>query len=121
MAVPPVSTSYVYALYLNLHSFVYFGCMSLSPPASAMTYMHSKHVAHCDLSLENVLVTASNFNVTIIDFGLGATTDGLGHSMELFGRRGGCGKANYLAPEVATVPRHPVSILLCILSCLHVL
>ena len=66
---------------------------------AAMTYMHSKHIAHCDLSLENVLITASNMNVRIIDFGLGAATDGLGHSAELFTRTG-CGKPNYLAPEV---------------------
>ncbi len=64
-----------------------------------MEYIHSKHIAHCDLSLENVLVIPSTLTVCIIDFGLAVATDGMGHSEELF-TRVGCGKANYLAPEV---------------------
>ncbi len=69
---------------------------SLSP---ALRYLHSKHIAHCDLSLENVLVRQSTLEICVIDFGLAVATDGLGHSEELM-RRPACGKMQYLAPEV---------------------
>lgn len=68
-------------------------------PCPALTYLHSKHIAHCDMSLENVLVRQSTMDICIIDYGLAVATDGLGHSEELM-RRPACGKMNYLAPEV---------------------
>lgn len=70
------------------------------PCIAALAYLHSKHIAHCDLSLENVLITRSNGRIKVIDFGLAVPTDGMGHSAELMARPPGAGKDNYLAPEV---------------------
>ncbi len=69
------------------------------PLLAALSYLHSKHIAHCDLSLENVLIIPSSKRIKIIDFGLAVATDGMGNSEDLL-RRPGCGKPAYLAPEV---------------------
>ena len=74
----------------------------LPPPlcTAALTYLHSKHIAHCDLSLENVLVRPSTLQLCVIDFGLCVPTNGCGHSEDLM-QRSAQGKLRYLAPEVS--------------------
>jgi serine/threonine protein kinase len=74
---------------------------STSPwlPTPALTYLHSKHIAHCDLSLENVVIRPSDLRLCILDFGLCVATNGAGHSEELL-LRPPHGKAKYQAPEV---------------------
>ena len=71
------------------------------PPlcTAALTYLHSKHIAHCDLSLENVVIRPSDLRLCILDFGLCVATNGAGHSEELL-LRPPHGKAKYQAPEV---------------------
>jgi hypothetical protein len=70
-----------------------------TPPPAALAYVHSKHIAHCDMSLENVIIRRSDLRLCIIDFGLCVPTDGRGHSAE-FATRPPCGKYPYMAPEV---------------------
>ncbi|KAF0695194.1 Aste57867_13958 [Aphanomyces stellatus] len=61
--------------------------------ASGLQYMHGHGYAHCDLSLENVLVNAAG-HAKICDFGLSAN---------LFEwKSGGVGKSFYMAPEMYT-------------------
>ncbi|KAF0700498.1 Aste57867_8982 [Aphanomyces stellatus] len=59
--------------------------------AAAVGFMHSRGVAHRDLSLENVLLDAQN-NCHVCDFGLAAKTMTLRHET--------VGKPFYMAPEV---------------------
>ncbi len=40
----------------------------------ALTFMHDRHIAHADMSCENVLVIASSKHVKVIDFGTHAPT-----------------------------------------------
>ncbi|KAG9410226.1 hypothetical protein AC1031_018260 [Aphanomyces cochlioides] len=56
-------------------------------------YMHSCGIAHCDLSLENVLMDA-NGGLKVSDFGLSMTVDKR--------RRHAVGKTFYMAPEMHT-------------------
>ncbi|KAG9404452.1 hypothetical protein AC1031_004658 [Aphanomyces cochlioides] len=61
--------------------------------ASAVQYMHSLGYAHCDLSLENVLIDAAG-QAKLCDFGLASN---------LFEwKTGGVGKSFYMAPEMYT-------------------
>ncbi|CAE7556531.1 MARK1, partial [Symbiodinium pilosum] len=62
---------------------------------TAVQHLHSLHIAHCDLSLENILLTTSSDNtpqVKLIDFGMAAIKQDL-----LVGPRG---KPSYQAPEM---------------------
>ncbi len=63
-----------------------------------LALMQSKRIAHCDLSLENVMLTTTG-QVKVIDFALcvSAMPDGL--SPELVARAA-AGKAAYVSPEV---------------------
>jgi serine/threonine protein kinase len=67
---------------------------------AVVQHLHSRGIAHCDLSLENILVIPSTLEIRVIDFGLAVPTDCHGHSAELFARPPLCGKPYYLAPEV---------------------
>lgn len=60
---------------------------------SAMKWLHDHGIAHCDLSLENVLLTdqGSGPIVKLIDFGMA--------SLER-SRTSACGKRSYMAPEM---------------------
>lgn len=65
----------------------------------AVQLLHGLGIAHCDLSLENILLTqvqgssgSPEFQIRLIDFGMAATT-----SSWLIGVRG---KASYQAPEM---------------------
>ncbi|CAE7409455.1 mrkB [Symbiodinium sp. CCMP2592] len=67
---------------------------------SAMRYLHDRYIAHCDLSMENILVsknpTDGHLQVKIIDF-----------SMAVVGEKmtsGHRGKPSYQAPEMALTP-----------------
>lgn len=61
--------------------------------ASAVRYLHSKrHIIHRDLELEHIMLD-SNFNVRIIDFGIGAFNDN-----EMMKTQ--CGVVAFSAPEV---------------------
>jgi serine/threonine protein kinase len=94
-----------------------------APCRPAIGYLHSKYVTHGDVSLENTMVNLQTMTLCVIDFGLGAVTDGLGASHQLDARPIGRGKAYCLAPEVSvcvcgasgptsspyhsSIPRHP--------------
>jgi Protein kinase domain len=71
-------------------------------------YIHSKHIAHRDISLENAMLSSSPLpnTVKIIDFGLALMLDVL-NSTRITGNR--VGKERYMAPEVyAGVPYNPI-------------
>lgn len=63
---------------------------------SAMRWLHDRYIAHCDISMENILVTKKldgSFQVKLIDF-----------SMAVLGQKVTCGhrgKPSYQAPEMA--------------------
>ncbi|ETV82594.1 CAMK protein kinase [Aphanomyces astaci] len=62
--------------------------------ASGLQYMHSHGYAHCDLSLENVLVDVAG-QAKLCDFGLAASL--------YEWKTGGVGKPFYMAPEMYTL------------------
>ncbi len=65
--------------------------------------MHGRHIAHCDISLENILVDRGAGAMCIIDFGLAVATDFVGSSVEL-SVRPASGKLYCMAPEVCATP-----------------
>lgn len=65
--------------------------------ALAVRHIHSHHVAHLDISLENFVIDAHGA-VRLIDFGLAVST--IGQPL-CVGTRG---KPNYMAPEVVRAP-----------------
>jgi serine/threonine protein kinase len=59
---------------------------------TAVRWLHDHGVAHCDLSLENILLTGEDEKtVKLIDFGMATTSRSC---LE------GCGKKSYIAPEM---------------------
>jgi len=61
---------------------------------SAVRWMHSHGVAHCDISLENILLGGEDESeVKLIDFGMSTLSR---TCVE------GCGKRSYIAPEILT-------------------
>jgi|Transcript_3169 serine/threonine protein kinase len=64
--------------------------------AQGLAYLHRNHVAHLDLSLENVLLD-KNDNVKICDFGMARDVS---VSRKCSGSRERPGKVAYMAPEV---------------------
>ncbi|CAE7822852.1 mrkB [Symbiodinium sp. CCMP2456] len=67
---------------------------------SAMRFLHDHYIAHCDISMENILVTKNStdghLEVKVIDF-----------SMAVLGEKltsGHRGKPSYMAPEMALTP-----------------
>jgi len=58
---------------------------------SAIFYLHALGIAHCDISLENVLITSNGAKLRIIDFGMATTVH-----QRLRAR----GKPSYRGPEV---------------------
>jgi serine/threonine protein kinase len=70
---------------------------------SVMAFLHSRHIAHADLSCENVLVvrsqTTGGVGVCLIDFGQAVGTDGMGFSATL-ATRVATKKDYYVAPEM---------------------
>ena len=61
-----------------------------------MDHMHSRHVAHRDIKLENVLVDTSDMTLKVADFGY-ASQQKPGSSEELRSYRG---TFTYMAPEI---------------------
>ena len=64
--------------------------------------LHSKGIAHRDLSLENILISRRSGIIKIIDLGmcLKVPFDTNSNSYMLVHRQGTCGKINYMAPEI---------------------
>ena len=61
--------------------------------ASCVAYLHSLHIFHRDLKLENIMINPITKNVKIIDFGLATHSDNM--KWETI-----CGSFEYLAPEI---------------------
>lgn len=63
---------------------------------SAVRWLHDQYIAHCDISMENILVTKEDgrFQVKLIDFSMAVTGQKV-----ISGQRG---KPSYQAPEMAT-------------------
>ena len=59
----------------------------------AMNYLHSNHIAHRDIKLENILIDCK-YNVKIIDFGFGVYNPN--DNLQTFF----CGTPNYMPPEI---------------------
>ena len=60
---------------------------------SGIQYIHSKHISHGDIKLENLLIDSNN-NIKIIDFGFG-THSFNGKLLNFF-----CGTPSYMPPEI---------------------
>lgn len=59
----------------------------------AMSYLHTNHMAHRDIKLENILIDSKN-EIKIIDFGFGMFSPG--DDLQTFF----CGTPNYMPPEI---------------------
>lgn len=69
----------------------------------AMKYLHGLEIAHCDLSLENILLMTNdegNLQIKLIDFGMAAI-----QQHRIIGARG---KPSYQAPEMHRVDYDPL-------------
>ena len=66
---------------------------------SAVSYLHSKDIAHRDLKLENILLNES-MHVKLADFGFSRKVD----KDELMSTK--CGSPVYTAPEIITQPQY---------------
>lgn len=65
---------------------------------NAVSYLHTKKIAHRDIKLENILIDQYG-KVTVIDFGLCAIQDSKDtNKVQL--RREWCGSDNYISPEI---------------------
>ena len=60
----------------------------------AMSYLHSNHMAHRDIKLENILINGNN-DIKIIDFGFGMISPE-NETQHFF-----CGTPNYIPPDIA--------------------
>lgn len=69
-----------------------------SKVASAVAYCHSKGIAHCDIKMENILL--SNGSVKLADFGFAKSSTIVAESDEF------CGTLPYAAPEVVMGLKH---------------
>lgn len=61
----------------------------------AISYCHSKNIAHRDLKLENILIDDDN-NVKVIDFGFSICVKP-DQTLNIF-----CGTPSYMAPEIVS-------------------
>jgi serine/threonine protein kinase len=70
---------------------------------AVISFMQARLVAHCDLSLENVMIVARTRQVKVIDFALCVSASADGESPELVARAP-AGKSAYISPEVSLPP-----------------
>jgi serine/threonine protein kinase len=70
-----------------------------------LKFLHSLHIGHRDMSLENVMV-GQDGTCKIIDFGmcLQSARTAEGNEIYMPSTLGACGKKNYIAPEVLNPP-----------------
>jgi len=61
----------------------------------AVCFLHTNHICHRDLKLENWMLDSTRTRVVLIDFGFSAVSDPSSKFTK------GCGSLNYLAPEIA--------------------
>jgi serine/threonine protein kinase len=93
-------------------------CLAMIPRAfrdcfvvAAVRYLHSKRIAHCDISAENTMVVRSTEGVElkVIDFGMAAPIDDAGNSEDLRLRNVFAGKPYYTGPEVRSRYAEPAN------------
>lgn len=77
----------------------------MSDLASAMVYMHERHVIHRDIKPENILIDESG-RLRIADFGWAVHNPYGGDVL----RYTLCGTPEYLAPEMVTQSGHGVGV-----------
>lgn len=81
----------------------YKRCMKLFKPIfKTISYMHSQHIIHNDIKLENIVVTDDN-RLLLIDFGLSEVLSNEKHSDKYVGTM------NYTAPEISQNKPHSYS------------
>lgn len=68
---------------------------------NGLEYLHSIHICHRDLTLENIIIS-NNLELTIIDVGMCLKIPHNSETNEdmLIHKQGVCGKKNYIAPEI---------------------
>ncbi|CAD8187458.1 unnamed protein product [Paramecium octaurelia] len=70
--------------------------------ANAISYLHSKNIAHRDIKMENILLLTDNY-VKLIDFGFSICLQD-NQKVNVF-----CGTPSYMSPElVSKVPHNPL-------------
>ena len=62
---------------------------------NAFAYLHSQNIVHRDVKLENVLISAKDMKIKLIDFGFSLMEHDCNRIHHDY-----CGTPNYIAPEI---------------------